>query len=125
MWVIQQWSLEATILGLQRQFLPTLMHRHAAADFDAMHQGNSTVQELYNQMSKLAEWMVHLPDAYPVRQQFLEALRPSISMKVLELGYNAEQHLLQQLYTIAKQLEEAKLYITVYNKSTALNSDQP
>jgi hypothetical protein len=54
-WAIQQWGLEATILGLQRWLLPTLMHRHAAADFDAMCQGNSTVQELYNQMSKLVE----------------------------------------------------------------------
>jgi hypothetical protein len=39
-----------------------------------MGQGISTVQELYNQMSKLAEQMVHLPDAYTVRQWFLEAL---------------------------------------------------
>jgi hypothetical protein len=67
MQVIQQWSLEAAILGLQRQFLPMLTHRHAAADFDTMHQGNSTVQELYNQMSKLAERMVHPPNAYTVR----------------------------------------------------------
>jgi hypothetical protein len=66
------------------------MHRHAAADFDTMHQGNSTVQELYNQMSKLAEQMVHPPDAYTVRRWFLEALWPLISTKVLELGYNAE-----------------------------------
>jgi uncharacterized protein YbgA (DUF1722 family) len=87
---VQQWGLEAAILGLQRWFLPTLTHRHAAADFDAMRQGNSTVQELYNQMSKLAEWMVHLPDAYTVRRRFLEALQPLISTKVLELGYNTE-----------------------------------
>jgi hypothetical protein len=60
------------------------------ADFDAMCQGNSTVQELYNQMSKLAEWILHPPDAYTVRQWFLEALWSSISMKVLELGYNAK-----------------------------------
>jgi hypothetical protein len=66
------------------------MHRHTAANFDAMHQGNSTVQELYNQMSKLVEQMVHPPNAYTIRRQFLEALQPSISMKVLELGYNAE-----------------------------------
>jgi hypothetical protein len=44
-------------------------------------------------------------------------------MKVLELGYNAKQYLLQQLYTTAKQLEEVKLYTTVYNKAAALNSD--
>jgi hypothetical protein len=61
-----------------------------AADMDAIHQGNSTVQELYNQMSKLAEQIVHPPDKYTIRQQFLEALRPSLSTKVLELGYNAK-----------------------------------
>jgi hypothetical protein len=52
------------------------MHRHAVADFDAMRQGNSTVQELYNQMRKLVEQMVHL--------------QPSNSTKVVELGYKAE-----------------------------------
>jgi hypothetical protein len=67
-----------------------LMHRHIAADFDAMRQGNSTVQELYNQMSKLVEQIVYPPDAYTITQQFLEGLRPSISMKVLELSYNAK-----------------------------------
>jgi hypothetical protein len=50
-----------------------------------------------------------------VQSWFLEALQPSISTKILELGYNAKRHLLQQLYAIAKQLEEAKLYTTVYN----------
>jgi hypothetical protein len=90
-----------------------------------MRQGNSTVQELYNQMSKLVERMVHPPDAYTIRRWFLEALQPSISTKVLELGYNAKQHLLQQLYTTAKQLEEAKLYTMVYNKAAAISSDQP
>jgi hypothetical protein len=90
-----------------------------SADFDAIHQGNSTVQELYNQMSKLEEWMVHLPNDYTIRQQFLEALQPSFSTKVLELGYNPKRHNLQQLYTTAKQLEEAKLYTTIYNKAAA------
>ena len=82
--------LETVVVGLQWRFLPTLMHRHATADFDVVHQSNSTVQELYNKMNKLAERMVHLPNTYTFRRRFLEALRPSISMKVLELGYNAE-----------------------------------
>jgi hypothetical protein len=40
-------------------------------------------------------------------------------MKVLELGYNAEQHELQQLYMMAKQLDEAKLYTSMYNKASS------
>jgi hypothetical protein len=63
-WTIQTWNLETTILSLQHRFLPTLMHRHAAMDFDPVHQSNGTVQELYNLMIKLAEWMLHLPDEY-------------------------------------------------------------
>jgi hypothetical protein len=53
-------------------------------------QGNGTVQELYNLMNKLVDGMIHLPDDYTFRQRFIETLRPSISMKVLELGYNAK-----------------------------------
>jgi hypothetical protein len=119
--IIQQWNLETAILGLQCRFLPTLMHRHVASDFDTVRQGSSTVQELYNLMNKLADRMIHLPNNYTFRQRLIEALRPSISTKVLELGYNAEQHELQQLYMTAKQLDEAKLYTSAYNKA----SEQP
>jgi hypothetical protein len=52
---ILHWILEAAILSLQQRFLSTLTHRHTVVDFDAICQGNSAVQELYNQMSKLAE----------------------------------------------------------------------
>jgi hypothetical protein len=52
---IQAWNLETAILGLQRRFLPMLTHRHVATDFDAVRQGSSTVQELYNLMIKLAK----------------------------------------------------------------------
>jgi hypothetical protein len=65
--IIQQWNLETAILGLQCRFLPTLMHRHAASDFDVVGQGSSTVQELYNLMNKLADRMIHPPDDYTFR----------------------------------------------------------
>jgi hypothetical protein len=59
-------------------------------DFDAVCQGSGTVQELYNLMNKLVDRMIHLPDYYTFRRRFIEALWPSVSTKVLELGYNAE-----------------------------------
>jgi hypothetical protein len=77
--IIQQWNLETAILGLQHRFMPTLMHRHAASDFDAVCQGSGTVQELYNLMNKLADRMIHLPDNYTFRRRFIKALQPSIS----------------------------------------------
>jgi hypothetical protein len=120
--IIQQWNLETMILSLQHRFLPMLTHRHAASDFDAVHQGNGTVQELYNLMNKLADRMIHLPDNYTFRRRFIEALWPSISTKVLELSYNAKR--LQQLYTTAKQLDEAKLYTSTYNKASLQGGEQ-
>jgi hypothetical protein len=68
--------------------------------------------------------MVHPPDKYTIRRWFIEALRLSISMKVLELSYNAERHDLQQLYIIAKQLDEAKLYTSIYNRVAAQGDEQ-
>jgi hypothetical protein len=68
--------------------------------------------------------MVHPPDEYTVRRWFIEALRPSISTKVLELGYNAKRHELQQLYITAKQLDEAKLYTSIYNRAAAPGDHQ-
>jgi hypothetical protein len=101
-----------------------LTHRHAASDFDVVHQGNGTVKELYNLMKKLAEQIVHLPNTYTFRQRFIQALWLSISTRVLELGYNAKQHDIQQLYTTAKQLDEAKWYTSVYNKAASQGGDQ-
>jgi hypothetical protein len=46
-------------------------------------------------------------------------------MKVLELGYNAKRHKLQQLCMTAKQLDEAKLYTSTYNKASEQGSEQP
>jgi hypothetical protein len=63
-WTIQIWNLETMILSLQCRFLLMLTYRHVAMDFDAMCQGNGTVQELYNLMVKLAEWIIHQPDKY-------------------------------------------------------------
>jgi hypothetical protein len=75
-------------------------------------------------MIKLAERMVHPPNEYTIRRRFIEALRLSISMKVLELGYNAERHDLQQLYVTAKQLDKAKLYTSVYNRAAVQGDHQ-
>jgi hypothetical protein len=85
-WVIQCWSLETAVLSLQHRFLLKLMHRHTAADFYTVCQGNSTVQELYNQMNKLAEHIVHLPDAYTIRQRFWRPYSLQLAQKCSSLA---------------------------------------
>ena len=49
---IRDWSLESVIEGLQKQFLNLLMHRQASNKFDTIEQGQKTVQELIQELTK-------------------------------------------------------------------------
>ena len=51
---IRDWSLESVIEGLQKQFLNSLMHRQASNKFDTIEQGQKTVQELIQELTKYA-----------------------------------------------------------------------
>ena len=58
------WTLESVLVGLWGGFLHSLMHRYASTCFDAACQGNSTVQDLLNRLTKYAAHMVVMPDEY-------------------------------------------------------------
>ena len=53
-------------------------------------QGTKTVQEVLNNLKKYAAQMIHMPDVYTFRKQFVSALRDSLRNEVLKKGYNAE-----------------------------------
>ena len=51
---IRDWSLESVIKGLQKRFLNLLMHRQASNKFDTIEQGQKTVRELIQELTKYA-----------------------------------------------------------------------
>ena len=51
---IRDWSLESVIEGLQMQFLNSLMHRQTSNKFNTIEQGQKTVQELIQELTKYA-----------------------------------------------------------------------
>ena len=51
---IRDWSLESVIKGLQKQFLNLLTHRQASNKFNTIKQGQKTVQELIQELTKYA-----------------------------------------------------------------------
>ena len=51
---IRDWSLESVIEGLQKQFLNLLTHRQASNKLDMIEQGQKTVQELIQELTKYA-----------------------------------------------------------------------
>ena len=79
--LIRDWSLESVIEGLQKQFLNSLTHRQASNKFDMIEQGQKTVQELIQELTKYAARMVQYPDDYSFRRQLIAPLRPSLQKK--------------------------------------------
>ena len=61
---IKDWSLGSVIEGLQKRFLNLLMHRQASNKFNMIEQGQKTVQELIQELTKYATQMVQYPDDY-------------------------------------------------------------
>ena len=73
-------------------------------------QGTKTVQEVLNNLKKYAAWMIHLPNIYTFRKQFVLALHDLLRNEVLKKGYNAEFSTIDQLYETACMIEEASHY---------------
>ena len=61
---IRDWSLESVIKGLQKRFLNLLTHRQVSNKFDTIEQGQKTVQELIQELTKYAARMVQYLDDY-------------------------------------------------------------
>ena len=61
-------------------------------------------------LKKYAAWMIHPPNVYTFRKQFVLALRDLLCNEVLKKGYNAEFSAINQLYEIARMIEEASHY---------------
>ena len=51
---IRDWSLESVIKGLQKRFLNLLMHRQVLNKFNTIEQGQKTVKELIQELTKYA-----------------------------------------------------------------------
>ena len=71
---IRDWSLELVIEGLQKWFLNLLTHRQASNKFDTIEQGQRTLQELIQELTKYAARMVQYPDDYSFRRRLIPTL---------------------------------------------------
>ena len=106
-WPIRDWSLESVIEGLQKRFLNSLMHRQVSNKFDTIKQGHKTVQELIQESTKYAAWMVQYPDDYLFRRWLLAALKPSLQKEVLCRGITVEFSSMQDILEKAKDIEDS------------------
>ncbi|KIJ38263.1 hypothetical protein M422DRAFT_259176 [Sphaerobolus stellatus SS14] len=80
-------------------------------------QGSMNVQQLHQQLTKLAKQMVELPDVYSYRRRFINALKPSIREEVLGKGFTAEFSKIDELVEQAVIVDNAKRYTSGYNSN--------
>ncbi|KIJ39819.1 hypothetical protein M422DRAFT_257422 [Sphaerobolus stellatus SS14] len=105
------------MMGLQKWFMPTLSLNKVAGGYDRLMQGSMTVQQLHQQLTKLAKQMVELPDAYSYWRRFMDALKPDIRDAVLRKGFTAEFSKIDELVEQAVTLDNAKRYMSGYNSN--------
>ena len=86
------------------------MHRQALNKFDTIKQGQKTVQELIQELTKYAARMVQYPDDYLFRRQLIAALRPSLQKEVLCRGIIVEFSSMQDILEKAKDIEDSSRY---------------
>ncbi|KIJ31039.1 hypothetical protein M422DRAFT_267360 [Sphaerobolus stellatus SS14] len=114
---VKHWDLESVLMGLQKWFMPTLSLNKVAISYDHLMQGSMNVQQLHQQLTKLAKQMVELPDAYSYQRWFMNALKPSIREEVLGKGFTAEFSKIDELMEQAVIVDNAKCYTSGYNSN--------
>ncbi|KIJ42048.1 hypothetical protein M422DRAFT_254741 [Sphaerobolus stellatus SS14] len=114
---VKHWDLESIMMGLQKWFMLILSLNKVAVNYDCLVQGNMTMQQLHQELTKLAKQMVELPNAYSYRQRFMDVLKPSIREEVLGKGFTAEFTKIDVLVAEAVMLDNTKHYTSGYNSS--------
>ncbi|KIJ26804.1 hypothetical protein M422DRAFT_272082 [Sphaerobolus stellatus SS14] len=114
---VKHWDLESVLMGLQKWFMPTLLLNKVAVSYDHLMQGSMNVQQLHQQLTKLAKQMVELPDVYSYWRRFMNALTPSIREEVLGKGFTAEFSKIDKLVEQAVIVDNVKCYTSGYNSN--------
>ncbi|KIJ44454.1 hypothetical protein M422DRAFT_252055 [Sphaerobolus stellatus SS14] len=104
-------------MGLQKWFMLTLSLNKVAVNYDNIIQGTMTVQQLHQELLKLAKQMIELPDAYSYRRRLMDALKPDIREQVLKKGFTPEFRKIDELIEQAVTVDNAKCYTSGYNSN--------
>ena len=86
------------------------MHRQASNKFDTIKQGQKTIQELIQELTKYTARMVQYLDNYLFRRWLIATLRPSLQKEVLRRGITAEFSSMQDILEKAKDIEDSLRY---------------
>ena len=86
------------------------MHRQVSNKFDTIEQGQRTVQELIQELTKYPARMVQYLDDYSFRRRLIATLQPSLQKEVLCRGITVEFSSMQDILEKAKNIEDSSQY---------------
>ncbi|KAG5220277.1 hypothetical protein IMY05_C4631000200 [Salix suchowensis] len=81
----------------------------------------TSVCGFYDALEHMAKQMIHPPDHYMFRQQFVMGLPMFIRDKMVNQGYNTENYPILDLYSVALQVEESRIMAKHYTHAATAN----
>ena len=84
-----------------------MTHRQVSNKFNTIKQGQKTVQELIQDLTRYAAQMVQYLDNYLFRRRLLATLRPSLQKEVLHRGITVEFSSMQHILEKVKHIEDS------------------
>ncbi|KAF4574703.1 hypothetical protein EYR36_006053 [Pleurotus pulmonarius] len=118
----RRWTFLRVVIGLYDRFVQPTAIQDATEEFLATEYSSTTgVRGFLDALERTARRMIHPPDAYMFRRQFVVGLPASIRDRLVDRGYNAERHPISDLYSVALQAEESKVMAKHYTQAAAAN----
>jgi hypothetical protein len=104
------WTFEEAMVALKQYFVKDASLRDAAARFERVTQKDKSVTELKRSLEQLSQQMVQPPSDYHMHRRFLLALNIDIQSAMIKFGISPENHKLEDIFKIAKQVEQSQYY---------------
>ncbi|KAF4568551.1 hypothetical protein EYR36_010563 [Pleurotus pulmonarius] len=118
----RQWTFLRVVIGLYDRFVQPTAIQDATEEFLATEYSSTTgVRGFLDALERTAKHMIHPPDAYMFRRQFVVGLPTTIRDRLVDRGYNAERHPISDLYSVALQAEESRVMAKHYTQAAAAN----
>ncbi|KAF4599313.1 hypothetical protein EYR40_006405 [Pleurotus pulmonarius] len=118
----RQWTFLRVVIGLYDRFVQPTAIQDATEEFLATEYSPTTgVRGFYDALERTAKRMIHPPDHYMFRRQFVVGLPGFIRDKMVDRGYNAERHPISDLYAVALQAEESRIMAKHYTHAATAN----
>jgi hypothetical protein len=102
------WTFKEALVVLKRYFVKDASSQDAASKFERIIQKDRSVMELKRELEWLSKQMVQPPSDYHMARRFLLAL--NIEILVIRFGFNPENHDLETIYEVARQVESSQTY---------------